>query len=69
MNRAVPMLMLQLYVNPCLHSLVNPAIVTVVVLRRASASHIAKGNNMSDKICQCYTACQLIICKQVQLEY
>ncbi|XP_075221478.1 dihydroxyacetone phosphate acyltransferase [Lycorma delicatula] len=44
MNLAVPMLTLQLYVNPCLHFLINSAIITVIMQQVGANSHINKNS-------------------------
>lgn len=42
MNMAVPLLMLQVYINPCLHLLVNSAIITLIMQQNRSAGQITK---------------------------
>ncbi|KAG8289707.1 hypothetical protein J6590_098828 [Homalodisca vitripennis] len=43
MGVAVPLLMLQLYVNPCMHYIVSPAIITVVMQHLGDSGHITRG--------------------------
>lgn len=45
MTRVVPLMMLQLYVNPCLHFLVNSSIVVVVLKSIGQKREISRGNN------------------------
>lgn len=42
MNLAVPMFMLQQYINPCLHFLVNPAIITLIMQHLVAVCRVTK---------------------------
>lgn len=43
MSLAVPLCMLQQYVNPCMHFIVHPAMITVVMQPLGDTGHITKG--------------------------
>jgi hypothetical protein len=43
MDVAVPMVMIQHYLNPCLHYLIGPAMVTLIMLRLDDAVEISRG--------------------------
>lgn len=43
MDVAIPMVMLQHYLNPCLHYLIGPAMVTLIMLRLDDAVDVPRG--------------------------
>lgn len=43
MDVAVPMVMLQHYLNPCLHYLIGPAMVTLIMWHLDDAVEVSKG--------------------------